>query len=88
MKRKIKELKVQAERERKQLEKDRKEKEKQQRKAEKASKKKQMKIGVITWPRALMLNIIRVDKEIGVKFKVMIPAMRVYKQNNSGHGKN
>lgn len=40
MKRKIKELKVQAERERKQFEKDRKEKEKQQRKAEKANKKK------------------------------------------------
>lgn len=40
LKRKIKELKVQAERERKQLEKDRKEREKLQRKAEKASKKK------------------------------------------------
>lgn len=40
LKRKIKELKVQAEKERKQLEKDRKEKEKLQRKAEKASKKK------------------------------------------------
>ncbi|KAK9704042.1 SAM domain (Sterile alpha motif) [Popillia japonica] len=40
LKRKIKELKVHMEKERKQLEKDRKEKEKQQRKAEKASKKK------------------------------------------------
>lgn len=40
LKRKIKELKVQAERERKQLEKDRKEKEKMQRKADKANKKK------------------------------------------------
>ncbi|XP_066255923.1 uncharacterized protein Spn isoform X3 [Euwallacea similis] len=40
LKRKIKELKTQAEKERKQLEKDRKEKEKQLRKAEKASKKK------------------------------------------------
>lgn len=40
LKRKIKELKVQAEKERKLIEKDRKEKEKMQRKAEKASKKK------------------------------------------------
>ncbi|XP_065161310.1 uncharacterized protein Spn isoform X5 [Atheta coriaria] len=40
LKRKIKELRHQAEKERKQMEKDRKEKEKQQRKAEKASKKK------------------------------------------------
>lgn len=40
LKRKIKELKVQADKERKQMEKDRKEKEKQQRKAEKANKKK------------------------------------------------
>ncbi|XP_076264918.1 protein phosphatase 1 regulatory subunit spinophilin isoform X4 [Rhynchophorus ferrugineus] len=40
LKRKIKELKVQAEKERKQMERDRKEKEKQLRKAEKASKKK------------------------------------------------
>lgn len=40
LKRKIKELKAQAEKERKQQEKDRKEKEKQQRKAEKANKKK------------------------------------------------
>lgn len=40
LKRKIKELKVHMEKERKQIEKDRKEKEKQQRKAEKASKKK------------------------------------------------
>lgn len=40
LKRKIKELKVQAEKERKQMEKDRKEKEKLQRKAEKANKKK------------------------------------------------
>ncbi|KAJ8933539.1 hypothetical protein NQ314_013952, partial [Rhamnusium bicolor] len=40
LKRKIKELKVQAEKERKQMERDRKEKEKLQRKAEKASKKK------------------------------------------------
>lgn len=40
LKRKIKELKVQTEKERKQLEKDRKEKEKLQRKAEKANKKK------------------------------------------------
>lgn len=42
LKRKIKELRHQAEKERKQMEKDRKEKEKQQRKAEKASKKKWM----------------------------------------------
>lgn len=40
LKRKIKELKAQAEKERKQMERDRKEKEKQLRKAEKASKKK------------------------------------------------
>lgn len=40
LKRKIKELKVQAEKDRKQMERDRKEKEKQHRKAEKASKKK------------------------------------------------
>lgn len=40
LKRKIKELKTQAEKERKQQEKDRKEKEKQLRKAEKANKKK------------------------------------------------
>lgn len=40
LKRKIKELKSQAEKERKQMERDRKEKEKMQRKAEKASKKK------------------------------------------------
>lgn len=40
LKRKIKELKVQADKERKQIEKDRKEKEKLQRKAEKANKKK------------------------------------------------
>lgn len=40
LKRKIKELKVQAEKERKQLEKDRKDKEKQMKKVEKANKKK------------------------------------------------
>ncbi|CAH2004152.1 unnamed protein product [Acanthoscelides obtectus] len=43
LKRRIKELKVQAEKERKQMERDRKEREKMQRKAEKASKKQQGK---------------------------------------------